>query len=176
MLLQKSIDAFRSVFQGNKIIIFIDDSSENSFDRGGADILFCHSSGADMELKVPANHIASNFTCELITIKKALSFYHYRYSDDSVVCLVVFSDSISALETMRNGETNLIQSINSFLSKSNKSCNLQWILTHEGIEGNECPDIYSNEARILDQSLTVTSGVANEIGKRKILISVLKCF
>ena len=82
MLLQKGVDTTRSLSQ--KIIIFTDDYSDNSFGRGGADIPFLHPSSSKTELKVPTSHIASNFTCEFIAIKQALSLYISWYSDDSV--------------------------------------------------------------------------------------------
>ena len=86
------------------------------------------------------------FNCELTAIKEALYFYLFRYSDDSTGGLVVVSDSKSALETIRNGETNLTRVMRSLLSQINKPYTFQWIPAHMGIEGNERADTLANAA------------------------------
>ena len=117
MLIQKDIDTIRSLTQENKGIIFTDGSSDDSFGRDGAGILFFHPCGNKTELKVPQAWI---FTCELTAINEALSFCLSRHSDDSAGGLVLFSYSKSSLETKRNNETNLTQGINILLSQINK--------------------------------------------------------
>ncbi|GFX92152.1 RNase H domain-containing protein [Trichonephila clavipes] len=54
--------------------------------------------------------------------------------------LVIFSDSKSAIEAIRNGETNLSCDIITLLEQlhnKRKSCILQWIPAHVNIEGHE---------------------------------------
>ncbi|GFV55910.1 RNase H domain-containing protein [Trichonephila clavipes] len=69
--------------------------------------------------------------------------------------LVIFSDSKSAIETIRNGETNISCDIITLLEQlhnKRKSCILQWIPAHVNIEGNECADSLAKEARDIEHS------------------------
>ena len=87
--------------------------------------------------------------------------------------LVVFSDSKSALEAIRNGETNITSTINNLLDRMHckgKSCVLQWIPAHVDIEGNECADALAKEARNLHQPLsTITLADANAVARCRLL-------
>lgn len=171
MLLQKGMDTVNLLSRDNKVIIFTDGSSDNSFTRGGAGIYILHPAGIKTELKYPSGLIASNFTCELVAIKEALSFYISHYSDDPTEGLVCFTDSKSALEAIHIGNTKLTQDIIALLCQINKPCTLQWIPAHVGIEGNECADILAKEARDLNQPRTVTFVDANAAAKRRIFDS-----
>ncbi|GFU81713.1 hypothetical protein TNCV_3086251 [Trichonephila clavipes] len=59
---------------------------------------------------------------------------------DSTEGLVIFSDSKSAIEAIRNGETNISCDIITLLEQlhnKRKSCIMQWIPAHVNIEGHE---------------------------------------
>ncbi|GFU18924.1 hypothetical protein TNCV_1700351 [Trichonephila clavipes] len=85
--------------------------------------------------------IASNFTSELMAIREAFLLYQQDpHVIDSTERLVIFSDSKSAIEAIRNGETNISCDIITLLEQlhsKRKSSILQWIPTHVNIEGHE---------------------------------------
>ncbi|GFW41397.1 hypothetical protein TNCV_464881 [Trichonephila clavipes] len=65
------------------------------------------------------------------------------------------TDSKSAIEAIRNGETNISCDIITLLEQlhsKRKSCILQWIPAHVNIEGKECADIDSPKK--LETSIT----------------------
>ncbi|GFT51184.1 RNase H domain-containing protein [Trichonephila clavipes] len=79
--------------------------------------------------------------------------------------LVIFSDSKSAIEAIRNGETNISCDIITLLEQPHnkrKSCILQWIPAHVNIEGHDpdktrsyvqckhCPDLQLTPNHILE--------------------------
>ncbi|GFV59097.1 hypothetical protein TNCV_649861 [Trichonephila clavipes] len=87
---------------------------------------------------------------------------------DSTEGLVIFSDSKSAIEAIRNGETNISCDIITLLEQlhsKRKSCILRWIPAHVNIEGHEdsprqdqityvqckhCPDLQLTPNHILE--------------------------
>ncbi|GFY22951.1 hypothetical protein TNCV_2182121 [Trichonephila clavipes] len=78
---------------------------------------------------------------ELVAIREALILYQQNpHVIDSTEGLVIFSDSKSAIEAIRNGETNISCDIITLLEQlqnKRKSCILQWIPAHVNIEGHE---------------------------------------
>ncbi|PRD29996.1 UNVERIFIED_CONTAM: hypothetical protein NCL1_27742 [Trichonephila clavipes] len=92
---------------------------------------------------VCAGQISSNFTCELITIRKALDIYLTRTNIADSDGIIVLSDCRSALEAIKEGKMGLTQEINSLLfsiGALGKSCILQGIPAYVDIEGSEMAD------------------------------------
>ncbi|GFQ87373.1 hypothetical protein TNCT_683561 [Trichonephila clavata] len=119
--------------------------------RGGKEIQFIRTSGANTELKITTGQIVSNFTSELNAINEALSFYVSYFPNDAVKSFVIFSDTKSAFEAICNGDINLTKSINIFFKQINKRSIFQLIPAYVGIGGNECAYPFAKEARDLDQ-------------------------
>ncbi|GFU57435.1 RNase H domain-containing protein [Trichonephila clavipes] len=92
--------------------------------------------------------------------------------------LVIFSDSKSAIEAIRNGETNISCDIITLLEQlhnKRKSCILQWIPAHVNIEGNECADSLAKEARDIEHKCTtITLDEANAVAKHRIMNHTFK--
>ncbi|GFX20504.1 RNase H domain-containing protein [Trichonephila clavipes] len=92
--------------------------------------------------------------------------------------LVIFSDSKSAIEAIRNGETNISCDIITLLEQlhnKRKSCILQWIPAHVNIEGNECADSLAKEARDIEHKCTtITLDDANAVAKHRIMNHTFK--
>ncbi|GFX42008.1 RNase H domain-containing protein [Trichonephila clavipes] len=93
----------------------------------GAGIILLLPDGNNYKHKINTGIIASNFTSELMAIREALILYqqHPRVID-STEGLVIFSDSKSAIEAIRNRETNISCDIITLLEQlhnKRKSCN-----------------------------------------------------
>ncbi|GFV60879.1 ATP-dependent DNA helicase [Trichonephila clavipes] len=123
--------------QDNFAIAYADGSSDRSLSNGGAGILLLLPDGNNYKHKINIGIIASNFTSELMAIRKALILYQQDpHVIDSTEGLV-FSNSKSVIEAIRNGETNISCDIITLLEQlhnKRKSCILQWIPAHVNIE------------------------------------------
>ncbi|GFX40793.1 RNase H domain-containing protein [Trichonephila clavipes] len=143
-LRQKGLETIAILSQDNIAIAYTDGSSDRSLSNGGAGIILLLPDGNNYKHKINTGIIASNFTSELMAIRKALILYQQDpHVIDSTEGLVIFSDSKSAIEAIRNGETNISCDIITLLEQlhnKRKSCILQWIPAHVNIEGNEYAD------------------------------------
>ncbi|GFU91114.1 RNase H domain-containing protein [Trichonephila clavipes] len=131
--------------QDNFAIAYSDGYLDRSLSNGGPVILLLLPDGNNYKHKINTGIIASNFTSELMTIREALILYQQDpHVIDSTEGLVIFSDSKSAIEAIRNGEINISCDTITLLEQlhnKRKSCILQWVPTHVNIEGNEWADI-----------------------------------
>ncbi|GFT33095.1 uncharacterized protein K02A2.6 [Trichonephila clavipes] len=76
-----------------------------------------------------------------------------HYTEWATIAECKYIDSKSAIEAIRNGETNISCDIITLLEQlhsKRKSCILQWIPAHVNIEGNECADSLAKEARDIE--------------------------
>ncbi|GFX57022.1 RNase H domain-containing protein [Trichonephila clavipes] len=141
-LRQKGLETIAILSQDNFAIAYTDDSSERSLSNGGAGIILLLPDGNNYKHKINTGIIASNFTSELMAIREALILYQQDpHVIDSTEGLVIFSDSKSAIEAMRNGETNISCDIITLLEQlhnKRKSCIQQWIPAHVNIEDILC--------------------------------------
>ncbi|GFX29185.1 RNase H domain-containing protein [Trichonephila clavipes] len=146
-LRQKGLETIEILSQDNIAITYTDGSSDRSLSNGGTGILLLLPDGNNYKHKIYTGIIASNFTSELMAIREAHILYQQDpHVIDSTEGLVIFSDSKSAIEAIRNGETNISCDIITLLEQlhsKRKSCILQWIPAHVNIKGNECADIAS---------------------------------
>ncbi|GFX57243.1 RNase H domain-containing protein [Trichonephila clavipes] len=150
-----------------------------SLSNGGAGIILLLPDGNNYKHKINTGIIASNFTSELVAIREALLLYQQNpHVIDSTEGLVIFSDSKSAIEAIRNGETNISCDIITLLEQlhnKRKSCILQWIPAHVNIEGNECADSLAKEARDIEHKCTtITLDDANAVAKHRIMNHTFK--
>ncbi|GFU90180.1 RNase H domain-containing protein [Trichonephila clavipes] len=94
------------------------------------------------------------------------------------IILLLPDDSKSAIEAIRNGETNISCDIITLLEQlhnKRKSCILQWIPAHVNIEGNECADSLAKEARDIEHKCTtITLDDANAVAKHIIMNHTFK--
>ncbi|GFW66300.1 probable RNA-directed DNA polymerase from transposon BS [Trichonephila clavipes] len=126
-LRQKGIETIEILSQDNFAITYTDGSSDRSFCNGCAGIILLLPDGSNYKHKTNTGIIASNVTSELMAIREALIFYQQDpHVIDSTEGLVNFSDSKSAIEAIRNGETNISFDIITLLEQlhsKRKSCN-----------------------------------------------------
>ncbi|GFU79650.1 RNase H domain-containing protein [Trichonephila clavipes] len=178
-LRQKGLETIAILSQDNFAIAYTDGSSDRSLSNGGAGIILLLPDGNNYKHKINTGIIASNFTSELVAIREALLLYQQNpHVIDSTEGLVIFSDSKSAIETIRNGETNISCDIITLLEQlhnKRKSCILQWIPAHVNIEGNECADSLAKEARDIEHKCTtITLDDANAVAKHRIMNHTFK--
>ncbi|GFW96845.1 ribonuclease H [Trichonephila clavipes] len=84
------------------------------------------------------------FTCELREIIETLHLYEILPILEQVKSLIIFCDSLIALQAILNGGSCITEEIcfRLFrLHELNKVCFLQWLLAHVGFTGNENADI-----------------------------------
>ncbi|GFX37384.1 RNase H domain-containing protein [Trichonephila clavipes] len=138
-LRQKGLETIEILSQDNFAIAYTDGFSHRSLSNGGTGILL--PDGNNYKHKIKTGIIASNFTSELMVIRETLILYQQNpHVIDSTEGLVIFSDSKSAIEAIRNGETNISCDIITLLEQlhsKRKSCILQWIPAHVNIEVTE---------------------------------------
>ncbi|GFX02749.1 RNase H domain-containing protein [Trichonephila clavipes] len=175
----KGLETIAILSQDNFAIAYTDGSSDRSLSNGGAGIILLLPDGNNYKHKINTGIIASNFTSELVAIREALLLYQQNPHDiDSTEGLVIFSDSKSAIEAIRNGETNISCDIITLLEQlhnKRKSCILQWIPAHVNIEGNECADSLAKEARDIEHKCTtITLDDANAVAKHRIMNHTFK--
>ncbi|GFX97814.1 RNase H domain-containing protein [Trichonephila clavipes] len=178
-LRQKGLETIAILSQDNFAIAYTDGSSDRSLSNGGAGIILLLPDGNNYKHKINTGIIASNFTSELVAIREALLLYQQNpHVIDSTEGLVIFSDSKSAIEAIRNGETNISCDIITLLEQlhnKRKSCILQWIPAHVNIEGNECADSLAKEARDFEHKCTtITLDDANAVAKHRIMNHTFK--
>ena len=126
--------------------------------------------GEKCKYKINTGQIASNFTCKLLAIKEALTFYMTKQAFSAPTAgLASFSDSKGALEAIKSDKINVTCAINvllEVLQGNEKSCILQWVAAHVNIEGNECADCFAKEGRCATQPCTtITLAAANTVAK-----------
>ncbi|GFS60771.1 RNA-directed DNA polymerase from mobile element jockey [Trichonephila clavipes] len=146
----KGLETIAILSQDNFAIAYTDVSSDRYLSNGGVGIILLLPDGNNYKHKINTVIIASNFTSALMAIREALILYQQDpHVIDSTEGLVIFSDSKSAVEAIRNGETNISCDIITLLEQlhnKSKSCILQWIPAHVNIEVTEfdCPRIITS--------------------------------
>ncbi|GFX12622.1 RNase H domain-containing protein [Trichonephila clavipes] len=178
-LRQKGLETIAILSQDNFAIAYTDGSSDRSLSNGDAGIILLLPDGNNYKHKINTGIIASNFTSELVAIREALILYQQNpHVIDSTEGLVIFSDTKSAIEAIRNGETNISCDIITLLEQlhnKRKSCILQWIPAHVNIEGNEGADSLAKEARDIEHKCTtITLDDANAVAKHRIMNHTFK--
>ncbi|GFS88498.1 RNA-directed DNA polymerase from mobile element jockey [Trichonephila clavipes] len=117
-LRQKGLETIAILSQDNFAIAYTDGSSDKSLSNGGAGNILLLPDGNNYKHKINTGIIASNFTSELVAIREALILYQQNpHVIDSTEGLVIFSDSKSAIEAIRNGETNISCDISTLLEQ-----------------------------------------------------------
>ncbi|GFS97905.1 ribonuclease H [Trichonephila clavipes] len=115
-LKQKGLETIEKISQENCAVAYTDGSSDISFNKGGAGILFQLRNKERKMYKINTGLIASNFTSELLAIKEALILYSTHLELlGTTEGLAIFSDSRAALEAIIKGDTNITSDINVLL-------------------------------------------------------------
>ena len=130
--------------------VFTDGSAENAVRNEGSGAYIRRPDGTTSSLSIPAGDLSSNFRAEVHALKAATELLIEK--DCSPQNIVLLSDSLSALQSLTNGPTDLRTQHNSLctLSENNRVV-LQWVPAHVGIAGNETADRLAKAAAKLPQ-------------------------
>ena len=138
--------------------VFTDGSAENAVRNGGSGAYMRRSDGTTSSLSIPAGDLSSNYRAEVHDLKTATEFLIEE--DCNQQNIVLQSDSLSALQSLTNGPTDLRtqQLHNSLCTLSdNNRILLLWVPAHVGIAGNETADRLAKAAAKLPQPHLSTS-------------------
>ena len=138
--------------------IYTDGSAENAVRNGGSGVYIRRPDGTTTSLSTPAGDLSSNYRAELHALTAATE--HQIGEGSSQQHIVLLTDSLSALQALASGPTDLptrqLHNCLSTLSQNNQVV-LQWIPAHIGIHGNEAADRLAKEGAKLPQFHTSTS-------------------
>ena len=117
--------------------VFTDCSAENAVRNGGSGVYIRRSDGTTSSLSIPSGGLSSNYRAKLHDLKAATE--HLIKEDCNQQIIVLLSDSLSALQSLTNGPTDLRtqQLHNSLCTLSNNSIVLQWVPAHVGVAKNK---------------------------------------
>ena len=121
--------------------VLTDDSAESAVRNGGSGAYIRRPDGTTSSLFIQAGDLSSNYRAELHALKASTE--HLIKEDCSQQNIVLLSDSLSALQSLTNGPTDLpTQQLHNSLPtlSSNNKVVLQWVPAHVGITGNETAD------------------------------------
>ncbi|KAK7101444.1 hypothetical protein V1264_019826 [Littorina saxatilis] len=138
--------------------VYTDGSSENAVRNGGSGVYIRRPNGTTTSLSVPAGDLSSNYRAELHALITAAE--HAAGEDRSRQNIVLLTDSLSALQSLLSGPTDLptrqLDNCLSTLSQHNKVV-LHWIPAHVGIADNEEADRLAKGGARLPQPHNSTS-------------------
>ena len=133
-------------------------SAENAVWNGGSEAYIRPSDETPSSLSIPAGDLSSNYRAEVQALKAATE--HLMEEDCNQQNIVLFSDSLSALQSLTNVPTDLcVQQLHNSLCtlSNNNKVVLQWVPAHVGIAGNEAADRLANATAKLPQPHLSTS-------------------
>ena len=138
--------------------VFTDGSAENAVRNGGNGAYIHRPDGTTSSLSIPAGDLSSNYRAEVHALKAATE--HLIEEDCNQQNIVLLSDSLSALQSLTNGPTDLrTQQLHNSLRtlSDNDKVVLQWVPAHVGIAGKETADRLAKAAAKLPQPHFSTS-------------------
>ena len=136
------------------VTVWTDGSVQENQQNGGAGIfLIDNLQNTSHDMKQPAGAICSSTRAELVAIETALSNLPESYKN-----LVLYTDSIAALQTLQKGPTRQTTSVGTCIWENlveirnhGRTVCLHWVPGHADLDGNEHADTLANEASEMAQ-------------------------
>ncbi|GFY22502.1 RNase H domain-containing protein [Trichonephila clavipes] len=113
---KKGMNTTISLMRPLLVTAFTNDSSDSECKRGGSGVFLKYPVNTTSKHQVTSGKVASNFTCELITIRAALDIYLTWTNIANSDAIIVVSDCRSALEAIKGEKMRLTQEIKLFYS------------------------------------------------------------
>ena len=163
-----------NTYANDCIHVFTDGSAFKGTVNAGYGVRIEYPNGTGDEISEPCGDLCSNFEAEVIAIQSSLERIKDQFKSKSQdkANVVIFSDSKSALDTIKNQsckETpvlNLLLTIHEFIENTNNTVTLQWIPSHCCIDGNERADTLAKLGAAKEQpAVSVSQATVKQIIK-----------
>ena len=139
---------------------YTDGSASNGTSKAGFGVYMKFPDGRTYDHCDACGELCSNYEAEIIALTSAteLTFQYFSRCDHQAVNVVIFTDSLSALQALENYSSSqdrdicrLAQSLNKLLTSYDVQVTLQWIPGHEDVSGNERADRLAKEGSKKEQ-------------------------
>ena len=130
--------------------VFTDGSAEEAVRNGGSGVFIRYPDGKTSKISIPGGRRCSNYNAEILAIKEAFTFLLDNGKANGSI--VVFTDSLSALQALERDSVDLQDLINALNRVTEQArVALQWVPAHVGLLGNEMADKLAKAGSVLPQ-------------------------
>ena len=141
--------------------VYTDGSAEEATKNAGWGVWILKPDGNTVEMFDACGADSSNYEAEVSALSNALDHLQKEFDENPIkaTSVVVFTDSLSALEAMEGGDQDesliqVAQKAERLRTTHSMDLKLQWIPGHIGIHGNEKADKLAKQGSQLPQPST----------------------